>query len=206
MTGRLMAETNTRSTERFRLRHDLAITVYSRKSVFWLCMNLDMRKMPLCMFSRMRLSLFFDAPGGSTTLLFFYFAIDVPSSLPLLHFFWSRRHTKSCSCSNKYSFVRLCDQKVVDEGLSFASIAQPKKAKWHFCMKRKRSSSRWNCKKKRNHFKSLLPVQRFKTFCWWKHIDVSFSACFSKTRSFLFTNSFECRMEWGKICTWSSKY
>ena len=43
--------------------------------------------MPLCMFSLMRLSLFSDAPGGSTTLLFFYFAIDVPSSLPLLHFF-----------------------------------------------------------------------------------------------------------------------
>ena len=62
-------------------------------------------------------------------------------------FFWSRRHTKSCSCSNKNSFVRLRDQKVVDEGLSFASIAQPKKQKWHFWMKRKRSSCRWNCKK-----------------------------------------------------------
>ena len=106
-----------------------------------------MRKMPLCMFSLMRLSLIFGAPMRINDIAFFHFAIDVPSSLPLLHFFWSRRHTKSCSCSNKNSFVRLRDQKVVDEGLSFASIAQPKKQKWHFWMKRKRSSSRWNCKK-----------------------------------------------------------
>ena len=107
------------SLQRFRLRHDLAITVYSRKSVFWLCMNLDMRKMPLCVLTY-EVIIVFRGPGRINDIGFFWFLqLMYQRSSSSSTFFWSRRHTKSCSCSNKHSFVRLRDQKVVDEGLSY---------------------------------------------------------------------------------------